>query len=131
MRSKSDEAAINGFLDRGSHFSGDLKFEEGFRIDGKFEGKITSGSELILGESADVEAEIHVGRLSVNGSLRGNVVASERIELHPKARVLADLATPNLAIEEGAFFQGSCKMGNEAPSNVVGMPAAAGDRKHT
>ncbi len=130
MKGKTEEATLNGFLDRGSHLSGDLKFEDGFRIDGKFEGKITSGSELVVGENADVEAEIHVERLSVNGTLRGNVVATERIELHPKARVLADLTTPALAIEEGAFFQGSCKMGQEAPLNVVGMPApAAGERR--
>ena len=124
MRGKTDDPTLNGFLDRGSHMSGDLKFQDGFRIDGKFEGKITSGSELVIGETAEVEAEIHVAKLTVNGSLRGNVVATERIELHPKARILADLTTPALAIEEGAFFQGSCKMGQETPSNVVGMPAA-------
>jgi cytoskeletal protein CcmA (bactofilin family) len=131
MRGKTDEANLNGFLDRGSHFTGELKFEEGFRIDGKFEGKISSGHELVIGETADVEAEIHVGKLSVNGSLRGNVVASERIDLQPKARILADLTTPALSIEEGAFFQGSCKMGQETPSNVVGMPATAGERHHS
>jgi cytoskeletal protein CcmA (bactofilin family) len=43
--------------------------------------------------------------------------------------VLADLTTPALAIEEGAFFQGSCKMGQEAPSNVVGMPAPAASER--
>jgi cytoskeletal protein CcmA (bactofilin family) len=133
MRGKTEEGTLNGFLDRGSHFTGDLKFEEGFRIDGKFEGKITSGSELVIGETADVEAEIHVKKLLVNGSLRGNVVASERIDRQPKARILADLTTPALSIEEGAFFQGSCKMGQEAPSNVIGMPAtsAAGERHHS
>jgi len=133
MRGKTEEGTLNGFLDRGSHFTGDLKFEEGFRIDGKFEGKITSGSELVIGESADVEAEIHVKKLLVNGSLRGNVVASERIDLQPKARILADLTTPALSIEEGAFFQGSCKMGQETPSNVIGMPApsAAAERSHS
>jgi cytoskeletal protein CcmA (bactofilin family) len=133
MRGKTEEGTLNGFLDRGSHFTGDLKFEEGFRIDGKFEGKITSGSELVIGETADVEAEIHVKKLLVNGSLRGNVVASERIDLQPKARILADLTTPALSIEEGAFFQGSCKMGQETPSNVIGMPAssATGERHHS
>jgi len=125
MRSKTEETTLNGFLDRGSQLSGELSFEEGFRIDGKFDGKIKSGSELVLGESADVEAEIHVGRLSVNGSLRGTVVADERIELHPKAKVTADLTTPVLSIEEGANFQGSCRMGQETPSNVVGMPQAS------
>lgn len=127
---KTEGATLNGFLDRGSHLTGDLKFEEGFRIDGKFEGKITSGSDLVIGENADVEADIKVERLTVNGSLRGNVLATERIELHPKARVLADLTTPNLAIQEGAFFQGSCKMGQETPSNVIGMPSSAvGDKR--
>lgn len=125
---KTEGATLNGFLDRGSHLTGDLKFDDGFRIDGKFEGKITSGSDLMIGENADVEAEIKVERLTVNGSLRGNVVATERIELHPKARVLADLTTPNLAIQEGAFFQGSCKMGQEAPSNVIGMPTSTAER---
>jgi cytoskeletal protein CcmA (bactofilin family) len=131
MRGKTEEATLNGFLDRGSHLTGDLKFEDGFRIDGKFEGKITAGSDLVIGENADVEADIKVERLTVNGSLKGNAIATERIELHPKARVLADLTTPNLAIQEGAFFQGSCKMGQEAPSNVVGMPTPAAGERHS
>lgn len=128
---KTEGATLNGFLDRGSYLTGDLKFDDGFRIDGKFEGKITSGSDLVIGENADVEAEIKVERLTVNGSLRGNVIATERIELHPKARVLADLTTPTLAIQEGAFFQGSCKMGQETPSNVIGMPASAAAERHS
>jgi cytoskeletal protein CcmA (bactofilin family) len=131
MKGTTPDGTLNGFLDRGSHFAGDLKFEDGFRIDGRFEGKITSGSELVLGESAEVDAEIHVGKLSVNGSLKGTVIVTDRVELHPKARVLADLTTPALSIDEGAFFQGSCKMGQETPSNVVGMPSAAGERKHS
>ena len=49
MKTRNDGATLNGFLDRGSHFKGELTFEETFRIDGRFEGKIRSGSELILG----------------------------------------------------------------------------------
>jgi cytoskeletal protein CcmA (bactofilin family) len=132
MKGTTPEGTLNGFLDRGSHFSGDLKFEQGFRIDGRFEGKITSGSELVIGETAEVDAEIQVAKLSVNGSLKGTITATDRIELHGKARVLADLTTPALSIDDGAFFQGSCKMGHETPSNVIGMPATAGaDRHHS
>lgn len=132
MKGTTPEGTLNGFLDRGSHFSGDLKFEQGFRIDGRFEGKITSGSELVIGETAEVDAEIQVAKLSVNGSLKGTITATERIELHGKARVLADLTTPALSIDDGAFFQGSCKMGHETPSNVIGMPTtAAADRHHS
>jgi cytoskeletal protein CcmA (bactofilin family) len=123
MKIKPEGTTLNGFLDKGSHFSGDLEFEETFRIDGKFEGKIRSGSELILGDTAEVTGEIEVGRLSVNGRLKGSVRARERVELHARARVEADLTTPVLKIEEGALFEGSCRMGEEAKSNVVDLPA--------
>ncbi len=121
MKIKSDGATLNGFLDRGSHFHGDLTFEETFRIDGKFEGKIRSGSELILGETADVDAEVEVGRVSINGTFKGRIRALERIDLLPRARVFADLSSPILKIEEGARFEGSCQMGGEPVSNVVGI----------
>lgn len=123
MKIKSDGGTLNGFLDRGSHFHGELTFEETFRIDGKFEGKIRSGSELILGETADVDAEVEVGRISINGTFKGRIRAQERIDLLPRARVFADLASPILKIEEGARFEGSCQMGGEAVSNsnVVGL----------
>ena len=121
MKIKADGATLNGFLDRGSHLHGDLTFEETFRIDGKFEGKIKSGSELILGETADVQAEVEIGRISINGTFRGKIRAKERIDLLPSARVFAELASPILKIEEGARFEGSCQMGGDAPSNVVGL----------
>jgi cytoskeletal protein CcmA (bactofilin family) len=124
MKIKPEGTSLNGFLDKGSQFQGELVFEETFRIDGKFEGKVRSGSELILGDTAEVTGDIEVGRLSVNGMLKGTVRAKERVELHARARVEADLTTPVLKIEEGALFEGSCRMGEEARSNVVDLPAA-------
>lgn len=118
MKPKGEGATLNGFLDKGSHFKGELSFEETFRIDGRFEGKIRSGSELILGDTADVNAHIQVGRLSVNGKLQGEVQATERIELLARSRVLATLAAPILKVEEGAFFQGSCQMSEAGPRVV-------------
>jgi cytoskeletal protein CcmA (bactofilin family) len=118
---KTQGSTLNGFIDRGSHIRGDLAFEETFRIDGRFEGKIRSGTELILGDTADVAAEIDVGRLSVNGMLKGSVRAAERVELLAGARVFGDIITPVLRIEEGAHFEGSCQMGEET-SNLVELP---------
>ncbi|MCA1582178.1 MAG: polymer-forming cytoskeletal protein [Acidobacteria bacterium] len=122
MKSRNDGATLNGFLDRGSHFQGELTFEDTFRIDGRFEGKIRSGSELILGDSADVNADIEVGRLSVNGKLSGSVHATERIELLARSRVFATLSSPVLKVEEGAFFQGTCQM-SEKPAAVLELRA--------
>jgi len=124
MKGKLEGSTLNGFLDKGSHLQGELLFEETFRIDGRFQGKIRSGSELILGDTADVTGEIEVGRLSVNGSLKGTVRATERVELHARARVEADVTTPILKIEEGARFDGSCRMAESAGSNVVDLASS-------
>jgi cytoskeletal protein CcmA (bactofilin family) len=121
MKPRGEGSALNGYIDKGSFIRGDLSFEETFRIDGRFEGKIRSGGELILGDDADVSADMEVGRLSVNGKLKGSVHAAERVELLAGARVLGDIATPVLRIEEGAHFEGSCQMGKES-SNLIELP---------
>ena len=61
---------LNGFLDRGSSFKGELEFEDTMRIDGKFNGTITSKNELIVGESANIDGTIHVGRIAISDRVR-------------------------------------------------------------
>jgi cytoskeletal protein CcmA (bactofilin family) len=101
---------ISGFLDKGTEFTGDIKFKENFRIDGIFKGKILSGSGLIIGETAEVEADIDVIDISINGRVKGTIKAKEKIEIFSKGRVIGSLTAPKLLIEDGAFFQGSCQM---------------------
>jgi len=125
MKVRGEGATLNGFLDKGSRLKGELHFEETFRVDGRFEGKIPSGGDLILGDSAEVEAEVHVARVSINGVFKGTIDATERVEIHPRARVTGEIRTPVLSIEEGAFFEGSCRMATDAATNLVEMPASA------
>lgn len=115
---------LNGFLDRGSSFNGDLDFEDTMRIDGRFNGRITSKNELIIGESAHVEGEIHVGRVAISGTVSGKIKADQRIEIHRSGRVYCEVETPTLVIEEGALFQGTCSMAEAKPVAVpsIGKP---------
>jgi cytoskeletal protein CcmA (bactofilin family) len=101
---------ISGFIDRETELIGDIKFKENFRIDGIFKGKILSGSGLIIGETAEIEADIEVGSLTINGRVKGTIKAKDKIEIFSKGRVIGTVTTPKLVIEEGAFFQGSCQM---------------------
>jgi cytoskeletal protein CcmA (bactofilin family) len=112
---------LNGFLDRGSSFRGELEFEDTMRIDGRFNGKITSKNELIVGESATIEGDLHVGRIAISGTVIGKVVADQKVEIHRSGRVYSDIETPTLIIEEGAVFQGNCMMGEQSPSNVANI----------
>ncbi len=101
---------ISGFIDRETELIGDIKFKENFRIDGVFKGKILSGNGLIIGETAEIEADIDVSSLTINGRVKGTIKAKDRIEIFSKGRVIGTVTTPKLIIEEGAFFQGSCQM---------------------
>jgi cytoskeletal protein CcmA (bactofilin family) len=119
---------LSGFLDVGTDFKGDLAFQDTLRIDGKFEGSIRDGRLLVIGESADVNADIDVHTISVSGRLRGNVHAKERIELHESARCECNLETRVLVVEEGALFEGTCTMQNTQVVTRELPPLAATDK---
>src|SRR5688572_7952410 len=120
MKGKSGE--LNGFLDRGAVFKGEMEFEDTMRIDGKFNGRINSKNELIVGESAHIEGDIHVGRIAISGTVVGKIVATQRVEIHRNGKVYSDIDTPALVIEEGAIFQGNCTMGDrDRKGNVTNI----------
>jgi cytoskeletal protein CcmA (bactofilin family) len=122
MKGKSGD--LNGFLDRGSSFKGELEFEDTMRIDGKFNGRVRSKNELIVGESAHIEGEIHVGRIAISGTVVGKIIADQRVEIHRNGKVYSDIDTPTLIIEEGAIFQGNCTMGDTKKGNVASIAKA-------
>jgi cytoskeletal protein CcmA (bactofilin family) len=114
---------VSGFIDKDTEITGDIRFKDSFRIDGKFKGKILSGGSLIVGETGEVEADIEAESISINGRIKGSLNARDRIEIFSQGRVTGKLVTPKLIIEEGAFFQGSCQMELKAleanKSNIV------------
>jgi cytoskeletal protein CcmA (bactofilin family) len=108
---------LNGFMDQGTEFEGELRFKDTFRIDGRLKGRIVSDNTLIVGESGHVDAEIECAVVSIRGTVAGRVHGRERIELLAGSRVQATLVSPKLVIEDGAFFQGQCDMGDPAAAN--------------
>ncbi|MBK5259990.1 MAG: polymer-forming cytoskeletal protein [Thermoanaerobaculia bacterium] len=122
MKGKTGE--LNGFLDRGAVFKGEMEFEDTMRIDGRFNGKIVSKNELIVGESAHIDGDIHVGRIAISGTVVGKIVADQRVEIHRNGKVYSDIETPALIIEEGAIFQGNCVMGDKK-GNVTNIASKA------
>jgi cytoskeletal protein CcmA (bactofilin family) len=116
---------LNGFMDQGTEFLGELRFRDTFRVDGRIKGRIVSDNTLIVGESGSVEADIDCGIVSIRGSVTGRVCGRQRIELLAGSRVQGTLVSPRLVIEEGAFFQGDCDMGAPGPAAPVAVPGQA------
>lgn len=110
MKKNRARGDLNGFLDAGSFIDGTLHFEDTFRLDGRLRGSIASRGDLVVGEHGEVEADIEVGRIFVSGIVRGKVKAHHRVEITAGGRMLADLETPSLVVEDGATLQGQCNM---------------------
>ncbi|HEX9901671.1 MAG TPA: polymer-forming cytoskeletal protein [Acidobacteriota bacterium] len=108
-RMEMDEGKITGFFDKDSEFKGELTFRGSFRIDGNFKGKIESETMLIIGETGLVEADVHVGQIIINGEMKGTIQARDRVEIHNKGRVIGNIATPRLVVEEGAYLEATCQ----------------------
>jgi cytoskeletal protein CcmA (bactofilin family) len=103
-RSGSDE--FRGFLDHGTSLTGELQFSGTLRVDGNVHGSITTDDVLIVGEQATVHADIRAGEVQIYGSVFGNVDSQRRVEVYPTGRLLGDVKTPQLIIEEGGTFEG-------------------------
>src|SRR4051812_5664074 len=95
-------------------FKGELSFEKGLRLQGKFEGKINTAGKLHVAREAKMQADVEAGAITVEGDVRGNLSAADRIELKASARYEGDLRSSKLVVDEGAVFSGNVTVGPEA-----------------
>jgi cytoskeletal protein CcmA (bactofilin family) len=110
---------ITTILGKGSAFDGKLTFEGAVRIDGDFSGEIRTQGTLIVGETAEVKAEIFASTIIIEGLVRGDITATTSVEIHAPARVYGNLASPSLEIEKGSLFEGNCRMDDVAKPSVA------------
>lgn len=95
-------------------FKGELHFEKGMRLQGRFEGKINTPGRLHIAKEAKMQADVDAGSIIVEGDIKGNLNANDRIELKASARYEGDLRTSKLVVDEGAVFTGHVTVGPEA-----------------
>lgn len=104
-------AEINALLGRGTEFHGKLTFEGKVRIDGIFSGEIFSEDTLVIGEGAEVTAEIDVAVVIVRGgTVRGNIRAREAVEVYAPGKIYGNITSPQVFIDKGVVFEGQCRM---------------------
>lgn len=105
------EGKLSGFVGHGTTLTGDTNFQMMLRVDGHLTGTVSSeGGTLIVGNNGQLDANVSVGVAQVNGTIQGDVTATEKIHLGRTACVVGNVTTPKLVIEEGAVFEGNCTM---------------------
>ena len=125
----ADQATIG----KGLYVKGEISGSESLFIDGKVEGSINlPGNRVTVGRNGQVAANVTAREIVVLGKIRGNVVASDRVDIRAEGALTGDVAAARISIEDGAFFKGGIDIRkpdakpatNGAPASVA-VPASA------
>ena len=103
------------YIGRGMRIEGKIWGMRPIWIDGEVHGTIDSISEVIIGEFAKVDATIRAASIKVNGSVEGELFASNSIEIMSKGRVRGNITNlaGSLVIQTGGVFEGQCLTATE------------------
>jgi cytoskeletal protein CcmA (bactofilin family) len=128
----SDQASIS----KGLFIKGEITGSESLFIDGKVEGSINlNGNRVTVGRNGQVAASITAREVVVLGKVRGNVTATDRVDIRAEGALTGDVAAARISIEDGAFFKGGIDIRKPdqkpaaAPAPAAPTPAAAGQVK--
>ncbi|MCL2190829.1 MAG: polymer-forming cytoskeletal protein [Treponema sp.] len=105
-----DDDDFDTILSRDIDFSGTVSFEEPLLIRGNVSGDIDAKGLLVVDEGAVVNAGIRTSRIVIRGLVKGDVSASEKVELAGTGRLEGDITTPEISMETGCVFNGRCSM---------------------
>jgi cytoskeletal protein CcmA (bactofilin family) len=105
------EGTLTGFVGNGTTLTGEANFKGMLRVDGGLSGRVSSADgTLIVSTNGRVDANVEVAVAQIYGTVNGDIIASKRIEMGRVAKVTGNIQTPALVIENGAIFEGSCRM---------------------
>ena len=104
-----------GFVGDVLKFTGEVTFRSTLRIDGNFCGQVKSqGGTLIVSTGAQItQATIDVGVARINGTVEGDINASDEVTLGNTSNVTGNISTRALIVEKGALFNGSCHLNQD------------------
>src|SRR5262245_16767033 len=119
---------VSGFLDKGTNVTGELEFAGTLRIDGNFQGSVSTADNLIIGEHAIVHADIKVGEIEIHGQFFGTIEAKNRVIVFPSGRVRGDIHTPVLCVTAGALLDGGLRMAADRTDDASAAQSLAEER---
>jgi cytoskeletal protein CcmA (bactofilin family) len=106
-----------GWLEPGVEVEGKMTVTSGLiRVNTHFKGEINSEGTIVVHDQGELDGEIQTRIISVTGRIRGNIRASERLEIKEHGVVLGDIYTPCLVVDPGGFFDGQCHMPTPEPT---------------
>ncbi len=124
-KNKAKSTHIDTLIGQYTHIKGDVSFSGGLRVDGSIAGNISAAGDndsvLTLSEQGSIEGEIKVPHLIINGSISGNVYATEHVELAPQAKVQGNVYYHLLEMAMGAEVNGQLIRMTEKDDSILDL----------
>jgi len=117
---ETDNSTIN-LISIGTDITGDIKSNGDIRIDGTLKGNLNTKGKVVIGPTGKVNGEVICKNSEVSGIVEGKISVGQLLNLKAASKILGDIVTSKLSVEQGAIFSGTCKM-NE--NNTYGGSAA-------
>lgn len=106
-RTQPTPAGDQATIGKGLFIKGEISGSESLFVDGKVEGSINlPGNRVTVGRNGQVAANITAREVVVLGKVRGNIQASDRVDIRSEGSLTGDVAAARISIEDGAFFKG-------------------------
>jgi cytoskeletal protein CcmA (bactofilin family) len=116
--SKSGGDTASNVIGENSYFTGTFLINGSLRVDGRFEGKLLQAEQLYIGKTGKLRTNIVAVSVIIEGLVIGNISASSRVLLMPTAKILGDIKTPELIIQNGVILEGRCTISNDLKSSA-------------
>jgi len=107
---KTNFEQVETIVGKETKFNGSITAKGTIRIDGKLEGEVVTTGDVIIGQTAELQAQIKARSTTIAGTVTGNVVVEDKLELLKTGKLYGDVKVGSLIIGEGAVFKGACEM---------------------
>ena len=128
MGSGVTSAPSTSVIGAGLKIRGEISGNSDLHIEGEAQGQIRlTGGRVSVGPSGNVQADVDAREISIEGSLQGNLKASESVRLGPSSKVQGSILAPRIGIEDGARLRGKVEMVRASDSRTAPPVAVTAD----
>lgn len=117
MFRKNDSLESNSIIGEGSYFKGEFTLQGTLRIDGCYEGEKLEVDNIIIGQTGKIKSNVKSVSAVIEGIVIGDIEATSRVMLMPTSRVLGEIRTPELIIQNGVVLEGLCVVAPDPKTN--------------
>lgn len=115
-----ENASNKSLISKEMKITGSIESSGALQIDGKLDGEIKCTGNVMIGKDANIKGNVESSSVTVSGTVNGNVIAKDKIEMKSSAKVVGDIKAKRLAVEDGVSFVGKSEVNPSGESKPAG-----------